>query len=70
MVKVIYFFDASSMGIWQKTHFWIQAGKTSCSNQTFYGFLYLGKWIGVFFGSGIELTKVNAKVQTSIFVEH
>ena len=65
MVKVVYCFDTSSMVDLPKTHFQIQTDKTSCFNQAFYGLLYLGKWIGVFLGSGIELMKVNAKTQTS-----
>ena len=62
---MLYCSNVSSM---PKTHFQIQARETSYSNQALYGLLYLGKQIGVCLGSGIKLMKVNAKVQTSVFL--
>ena len=69
MVKVVYCFDAASMAICQNP-LSDPGKKTSCSNQAFYGLLYLEKHIGVFLGSDIEPTEVNAKVQTTIFLAH
>ena len=70
MVKAVYCFYATSMAICQKSTFRSRAGKTSCPNQAFYGFLYFRKWIGIFLSSDIELTKINGKVQTSVLLAH
>ena len=70
MVKAVYCFNASCIAICQKPAFRSKKEKypalTRLSMASFVG----GKLIGDFLGSGIQLMKVNAKVQTSIFLAY